>query len=117
MNTIRYEVSPPLSEDALNGLFTRVWVYVCAFAGMDLVGFVNVAWDGDEHAFLLDTTVDPAHQRRGIGRGLIERATEAARDRGAKWLHVDFEPHLERFYRGAGFRPTAAGLIRLDATR
>jgi hypothetical protein len=29
------------------------------------------------------------------------------------WLHVDFEPHLEGFYRGCGFTPTPAGLIRL----
>ena len=36
-----------------------------------------------------------------------------ARNRGAEWLHVDYEPHLEAFYRGCGFRHTAAGLIDL----
>jgi hypothetical protein len=30
-------------------------------------------------------------------------------------LHVDYEPHLDGFYRGCGFRPTAAGLLRLPA--
>ena len=34
-------------------------------------------------------------------------------ERGAQWLHVDFEPHLTAFYRGCGFRPTEAGLIAL----
>jgi hypothetical protein len=29
---------------------------------------------------------------------------------------VDYEPHLNSFYRGCGFRPTAAGLIHLAAT-
>ena len=31
------------------------------------------------------------------------------------WLHVDYEPHLDGFYRGCGFRPTAAGLAALSA--
>jgi len=31
-----------------------------------LIGFVNVAWDGGDHAFLIDTKVRPDHQRRGI---------------------------------------------------
>ena len=33
---------------------------------------------------------------------------------GMTWLHVDYEPHLDGFYRGCGFRPTAAGLLRLS---
>lgn len=89
---------------------------LCHVAAMDsgrLVGFVNVAWDGGVHAFLLDTAVDPDHRRQGIATLLVERATELARARGAEWLHVDFEPHLEGFYRACGFRATGAGLIRL----
>jgi GNAT superfamily N-acetyltransferase len=78
-----------------------------------LIGFVNVAWDGGAHAFLLDTTVHPDFRRRGIATELVRRVAEAARARGAEWLHVDFEPHLETFYRGCGFAPTAAGLLRL----
>ncbi len=30
-----------------------------------LAGFVNVAWDGGDHAFLLDTKVAAEHQRQG----------------------------------------------------
>jgi ribosomal protein S18 acetylase RimI-like enzyme len=74
---------------------------------------VNVAWDGGSHAFLLDTSVLPDFRRQGVATILVRRATELARERGADWLHVDCEPHLEAFYRGCGFRETAAGLIRL----
>lgn len=94
-------------------ILTRSLVHVGAYAGDRLVGYVNVAWDGGVHAFLLDTTVDPEFQRRGIATELVRRATEAARARGAGWLHVDYEPQLEGFYAGCGFRPTAAGLIAL----
>jgi GNAT superfamily N-acetyltransferase len=79
-----------------------------------LVGFVNLAWDGGDHAFVLDTKVRPDHQRRGIATQLVAHATQAARDAGCEWLHVDFEEHLGPFYLDAcGFRPTDAGLIPL----
>ncbi len=78
-----------------------------------LLGFVNVAWDGGVHAFLLDTTVHPDFRRQSIGRRLIEHAISVARDNGMRWLHVDFEPPPRDFYRSRGFGPTEAGLIRL----
>ena len=87
--------------------------HVGAYDGKLLIGFVNIAWDGGVHAFILDTCVHANHQRQGIALRLLERATEVARQRGAAWLHVDFEPRLEAFYRKAGFGPTAAGLMRL----
>nr|WP_316360296.1 GNAT family N-acetyltransferase [Devosia sp.] len=94
-------------------ILERSLAHVGAYDGTALVGFVNVAWDGGVHAFILDTCVDPAYRRRGIALRLVERAAELARQRGAHWLHVDFEPHLEGFYRQCGFGPTAAGLMRL----
>jgi GNAT superfamily N-acetyltransferase len=79
-----------------------------------LVGFVNVAWDGGDHAFLIDTKTRPSHQRRGVGTAVVRRAVEEARAAGCEWLFVDFEPHLRAFYLEAcGFRPTAAGLVHL----
>ena len=79
-----------------------------------LVGFVNVAWDGGLHAFLLDTKTRGTHQHRGIGTAVVGVAVAQARAAGCEWLHVDFEPDLRRFYLDAcGFRPTEAGLIHL----
>lgn len=80
-----------------------------------LVGFVNVAWDGGDHAFLLDTKTRGSHQRQGIGRELVRHAVIHARAAGCEWLHVDFEPaELARFYFDAcGFRRTEAGLVHL----
>lgn len=115
---------------ALNALFNAAWpehaerewapildrslTVVCAYDGEALVGFVNVAWDGGVHAFLLDTTVHPDVQQRGLGTRLVQTAAGEAAARGVHWLHVDYEPHLEQFYRGCGFAPTAAGLLRLN---
>jgi ribosomal protein S18 acetylase RimI-like enzyme len=121
---------PALEDDALNALFSAAWpghaarsfgrtlaqclTYFGAFRGPELVGFVKVAWDGGQHAFLLDPTVHPSAQRQGLGSALVRSATASAAASGAAWLHVDYEPSLAPFYAAAGFRPTAAGLIALQ---
>lgn len=88
--------------------------WVCARRGGDLVGFVNIPWDGDSHAFVLDTLVAGSARRGGIGSELVARAAREARAAGCEWLHVDFEDHLRAFYLDAcGFRDTDAGLIQL----
>ena len=89
--------------------------WVTARDGSDLVGFVNVAWDGQVHAFVLDTMVTTSARRHGIGRKLVAKAITHARAAGCEWLHVDFEDHLREFYfEACGFEPTNAGLIALS---
>ncbi|WP_031088534.1 GNAT family N-acetyltransferase [Streptomyces sp. NRRL WC-3549] len=90
------------------------WVCARHDGDGDLVGFVNVAWDGGAHAFLLDTVVAPGHRGAAVGSRLVAEAARGARAAGCAWLHVDFEGDLKPFYFDAcGFRPTAAGLIPL----
>ena len=88
--------------------------WICARDGDSLIGFVNVAWDGGVHAFVLDTLVSAANRGHGVGTALITVATDSARTAGCEWLHVDFEEHLRRFYLEAGrFTETDAGVISL----
>ena len=85
--------------------------WVCALDDDHLVGFVNVAWDGGVHAFVVDTVVERGRRRRGIGQGLVRVAERESRAAGCEWLHVDFEEELRDFYVGScGFTPTPAGL-------
>jgi GNAT superfamily N-acetyltransferase len=127
---VDYRVNPPVTNEALNALFTASWpnyrpgdftpvlsrslAYVCAYQEERLVGFVNLAWDGGIHAFLLDTTVHPDVRRQGIGIRLVSEAVAAAQRHGIEWVHVDYEPHLRTFYERCGFQPTEAGLIRVE---
>lgn len=122
-------VSPDLADEDIDDLFSSSWpeheptsfapilarslVWIAAHQGDRLVGFVNVVGDGGAHAFILDTTVHPDVRRRGLGVRLVRAGADEARARGAQWLHVDYEPHLEEFYAQCGFRHTAAGLMRL----
>jgi len=105
-------------EDIVGRLLAHSLGWVTARDGGSLVGFVNVAWDGALHAFLLDTVVAPAARRTGVGSRLVVGAAEGARAAGCHWLHVDFEPELRVFYVDAcGFASTAAGLVDLTAAR
>ncbi|HET6753377.1 MAG TPA: GNAT family N-acetyltransferase [Jiangellaceae bacterium] len=89
------------------------WVAACDGDGV-LVGFVNVAWDGGDRAFLVDTKTLGSCQRRGIGTEVVRRAALHAKAVACEWLPVDFEPDLTPLYFDAcGFRPTDAGLIHL----
>jgi GNAT superfamily N-acetyltransferase len=88
--------------------------WVVARDGDALVGLVNVLWDGLVHAWLQDLMVASSHRHRGIGKRLVDMATERARQAGCEWLHVDFDDDLRPFYFDAcGFTPTNAGLKQL----
>ncbi|MET3808074.1 GNAT superfamily N-acetyltransferase [Nakamurella sp. UYEF19] len=84
--------------------------WVVARDGDELVGFVNVVWDGLVHAWLQDTMVSATAGRRGIGTQLVASARDAAREAGCEYLHVDFEPHLTSFTSSlAASRPRPQG--------
>ncbi|MBY3234257.1 GNAT family N-acetyltransferase [Rhizobium laguerreae] len=126
---LELRIDPFPSAAELNALFSAAWgsphnrdftavlsrslAHIGAYQDDRLVGFINVAWDGGIHAFILDTSVHPDMRRQGIATRLVKEATRVARERGAEWLHVDFEPHLTGFYRACGFKPTEAGLIKV----
>jgi len=103
-----------LDDDWLAQVERHSLGWVTAVADGELVGFVNVAWDGGVHAFLLDTLVRADRRRRGIGVALVRAAVDGARTSACEWLHVDFEEHLRGFYlEECGFSPTGAGLVAL----
>ena len=126
---ITYQMNPDVDNEALNALFGDAWPnhaprdfspvlsrnlgHVCAMADGVLVGFVNVAWAGNKHAFLLDPTVRSDFQRQGVGTQLVRRAIDLARSKGVEWLHVDYDPRLAEFYTKCGFRTTESGLMNL----
>jgi ribosomal protein S18 acetylase RimI-like enzyme len=130
---IRYEWRGEFTNDALNALHAEGFGHrlldddwwgqvnrhslgwVVAYDGDELVGFVNVPWDGAIHAFIIDTLTAVRLQRQGIATELVAIAARESAKAGCEWLHVDFEDHLAGFYfEACGFEPTQAGLIALQ---
>ena len=88
--------------------------WVVARDGTELVGFVNVLWDGLVHAWIQDTMVAAKLEGAWRWHATASPPREGAREAGCEWFHVDFDDHLRGFYLDAcGFTPTNAGLIAL----
>ena len=97
------------------------------------VGFVMLSWDVTPRPpdiigpwFLWKLIVDERHQRRGIGRAIVEEVVRLIRAEGATELmtsHVIGEGGPEGFYESLGFVPTGAydpngeQILRLDLGR
>ncbi len=125
----RFRTSPGVSSSELNRLYAHAWPrhrsfdfspvlkrslgWVSAYERERLIGFVYLAWDGAQHAFLLEPTVHPDFRHQGLGTALVRRAVRLAQEHGCEWVHVDWEARLTPFYRACGFGPTHAGLIHL----
>lgn len=85
----------------------RLWV-ARTRASAEPVGFVaTMIVDGNAH--LAEMDVVPEHGRRGLGRALLARAIEWARERGHPRVTLTTFHHLQwngPFYRSAGFEET-----------
>ncbi|WP_422366090.1 GNAT family N-acetyltransferase [Pelagibius sp.] len=64
----------------------------CLLAGPD-------GRSGEVHAFF----IDPAWQRRGVGRLIWQKLLERAMERGITELHLDADPAAVPFYEAMGF--------------
>jgi GNAT superfamily N-acetyltransferase len=77
----------------------------------DAIGFIQLyplwsSWYCRRIWFLSDLYVKDDARKRGVGRRLVERVIEHARETGAVSVMVELprrEPHLEEFYRRLGF--------------
>jgi len=82
--------------------------FLLAEHGGGLAGCVSVELRGDRAYFGL-LSVDPARQRSGIGRLLVEAAEDHARRAGCRFMDmriVNLREELPAFYRRLGYRET-----------
>jgi GNAT superfamily N-acetyltransferase len=74
--------------------------------GLAVLRFRPSFWSGDLDAYLEELYVAPAKRGEGLGRAVLERAMEVARDRGA--AHIDLntsedDTAARALYESAGF--------------
>ena len=110
--TLAAEAGTLLSEPQRFGaLFYHV---LLALDGERAVGFVEVSLRDDVDGFggrvvgyVEGVYVEPRHQRRGLGRALLDAATQWTRERGAPELTSDVlpdNPESLAFHERSGFR-------------
>ena len=97
------------SDRALEGSLAAV----CAVDGGNLVGMGRLVGDGAMYCFAVDVVVDPAYQRRGVGRAIMNRLEllAAARSLGPRHDLVA-AAHVRAFYERVGYERLDSDLMR-----
>ena len=91
------------SKEQLDAVIAGSSAYVTARDGEKLVAFGRLLSDGAVIAYINNMAVDPSYQGRGIGRALLEKLTDIAREVTSIYLYTDT---ADEFYAGCGFRPS-----------
>ena len=84
---------------------------VSAWEGDRLVGFARAISDGASNAYISTVAVLPEHQKRGIGRELIQRLVES-RDHLQFVLHANERAYPFYLHLDVGFEPFDSVLVR-----
>jgi ribosomal protein S18 acetylase RimI-like enzyme len=97
-------------KEDVRAAFSRSTFKAFAFDAGELIGFARTIDDGKFYATIVDVVVSPAHQRRGVGRALVEDIQERLNE----FLVVTLTaaPEVQPFYRKLGWRKLATGMIR-----
>lgn len=81
-------------------------VHLAAKNGEKIVGCATVLaneWNGQRACQLRGMAVDPAYQRRGVGRQMLEEVDRIAAERGARILWANARKPAAEFYRKYGW--------------
>lgn len=90
----------PVSK--LAGTISGSSAYVTAKDGDKLIGFGRVLTDYHSIAYINYMAVDPAYQRKGVGKSILQKLVEASGDVERIFLYTDT---ADAFYMHCGFTP------------
>lgn len=122
MADVEVRIGPELASEAVLGLYAAVgWTaytrepevlqaalrgssfVAAAFDGDRLLGLVRAVSDDASICYVQDILVDPAAQRRGVGRALLEAVADRYPHVRQHVLLTDDEPAQRAFYESLGF--------------
>jgi len=99
---------------ALSNTHRTLWIRAARKSRMakegQLLGFARATSDGALSATIWDVAVNPAWQRGGLGRGLVERLTASLVDEGISTITLYAEPGVVGLYEKLGFVKDPEGI-------
>jgi ribosomal protein S18 acetylase RimI-like enzyme len=101
----------PLTDKLEAALSNTQTQYSMRDAGR-LIGFVRVVGDGCVHAHIVDLTIHPDYQHRGLGTGLVKKVITDLKEDGINFISLTYDRNLEDFYRKSGFEVCGGGIIK-----
>lgn len=93
------------SPQKMAGLLPGSLWHLSAWESDRLVGLLRAVGDGVSIVYIQDILVHPDHQRRGIGRELLQRALDRYAQIRQVVLMTDSEEKTLQFYKSAGMQP------------
>lgn len=122
-------LSPRLTDDDIltvyNAILQSGGCVVGAFSEGGMVGTctvnvcANLSWSGRPYAIIENVIVSKDHQNQGIGKSILQYATDFARQIGcykAALMTGSKDPSTHRFYESAGFSARKQGYqVRFNA--
>src|SRR5262245_40862133 len=97
------------NPDEIRAAFARSTFKAFAFENSELIGFGRTIDDGRFYATVVDVVVAPKHQRKGIGRAIVEDLQ--SRMNGFLVCTLTASPDVQPFYRKLGWRKLSTGMI------
>lgn len=98
--------STPWSESALSEeLSNESAVFLCAVEENEVLGYVGFHYVLDE-GYIALVAVHPNHRRRGLGRALVEKAIEKAKELNLSFLSLEVRVSnvpAQNLYQNLGF--------------
>jgi GNAT superfamily N-acetyltransferase len=96
--------------DDVRTAFARSTFKAFAFEGEELAGFGRTIDDGRYYATVVDVVVSPNHQRKGIGRAIVNDLQ--SRLNGFLVVTLTAAPDVQPFYQKLGWRHQSTAMIR-----
>jgi GNAT superfamily N-acetyltransferase len=90
--------------------FAKSSIKAFAFEGDELIGFGRTIDDGRYYATIVDVVVAPSHQRKGVGRAIMEDLH--SRLKGFLVVTLTATPQVQPFYQRLGWRNQTTAMIR-----
>jgi ribosomal protein S18 acetylase RimI-like enzyme len=111
-NTEFEEPTPSAADlaDRVRELLPRdTLVLLAGRLGLAVLRFQPSLWSRHDEAYLAELYVRPEHRGAGLGRALLTASIDAARERGADYMHLgttEDDVAARHLYEGMGFRRT-----------
>ena len=103
----------PKSPDAAKAGLQGTILAVCVRSDEELVGMGRIIGDGGCFFQIVDVAVHPDHQRRGLGRRILESLMHRLKLAAPRTAYVSLiaDGDARHLYSKFGFAPTAPGSI------
>jgi GNAT superfamily N-acetyltransferase len=96
--------------NAIQAAFALSSFKAFAFDGDELVGFGRTIDDGRFYATVVDVVVHPTHQRKGVGKAIVQDLQ--SRLEGFLVVTLTAAPDVQPFYSRLGWRQQTTAMIR-----